>query len=471
MFDETFEAYLMDFEQIVSIGRDTENYKYMYALYQEAQNQMQRKPSENGIPLLLREENFPSLHAYGDDHDQQKATDTLIGWLFAMHLASLRPKDRTALCKLGYELGGYDRYDNIYCYAFDTDPNNMRLLAGVIYAAMRGVLMPDDDVLREEIGGTKYDKTLRDLGGDTRTNVGPDDFFTDFRESIPTAPGPYAPGYTSRPDNTYPTEPRDAYGNLQVDRDVHESNVIAYNLNNEYFRQAVVQAIADKEADKHHLFGKNRKTEHYEFHPVFGTDTIGIELADDDELAEFASVCFSAMSSARGILQAANISPVEYGRLRPGCSWSQEALKNSASDDRRNVLVNIEVEDNDGCKDTPNTYGHYDKEGYWVYTQTEADQYAEQQKNNLYANSYPSGHSAGIMGVALLLIELFPTMADVILRAAIRYSLNRSIARYHWLSDIINGRVLGVWQSAVARAAADFNATVKRIRSVVNPRA
>ena len=134
------------------------------------------------------------------------------------------------------------------------------------------------------------------------------------------------------------------------------------------------------------------------------------------------------------------------------------------------MLVNIEVEDNDGCKDTPNTYGHYDKEGYWVYTQTEADQYAEQQKNNLYANSYPSGHSAGIMGVALLLIELFPTMADVILRAAIRYSLNRSIARYHWLSDIINGRVLGVWQSAVARAAADFNATVKRIRSVVNPR-
>ena len=174
------------------------------------------------------------------------------------------------------------------------------------------------------------------------------------------------------------------------------------------------------------------------------------------------------MSSARGILQSANVNPKQYGRLRPGCSWSQEALKNSHADDRRNVLVEVEIEDNDGCKETPNTYGHYDKEGYWVYTQTERDQYAESQKNALYANSYPSGHSAGIMGVALLLIELFPKMADVILRAANQYAVNRTIARYHWTSDTINGRVLGIWQFAVAHAAIDYDATLKRIRQTVN---
>lgn len=458
----------MDFEQIVSIGRDTENYKYMYALYQEARHQVQRIPSENGIPQLLKEENFPTLYEWGDEHDQQKAFDTLVGWLFAMHIASLRPFDRTALGKLGYELGGYDRYDDVYGYTLDGDPFIMRSVAGVVFAAMRGVLMPDDDVLRDEIGGTTYDKTLKELGSGTRDDVSPESFFTDLRAFMPTAPGPFAPGYTTRPDNTYPTEPRDSYNNLQTDRDVHEAIVSSYNLDNEAHRQEVIQAIADKEGDQHHLFGKNRRTEHYEFHPVFGTDTIGIELSDDDELAAFASVCFSAMSSARGILQSANVNPKQYGRLRPGCSWSQEALKNSQSDDRRNVLVEVAIEDNDGCKETPNTYGHYNQEGYWVYTQTERDQYAESQKNALYANSYPSGHSAGIMGVALMLIELFPQMADVILRAANQYAVNRTIARYHWTSDTINGRVLGIWQFAVAHAAADYDATLKRIRQTVN---
>ena len=128
------------------------------------------------------------------------------------------------------------------------------------------------------------------------------------------------------------------------------------------------------------------------------------------------------------------------------------------------MLVNVEIEDNDGCKDTPNTFGHYDQNGYWVYTQAESDQYADQQKAALYANSYPSGHSAGVMGVAMLLVELFPQQADKILSAAMDFSLSRSKARYHWYSDIVNGRVLGVWQNAVAHASADYDEMLDKIR-------
>lgn len=460
-YDAEYESYLDAFSSVVKIGRDTENYRYMKLLYDETRAQYYGMVSLNGIPQILEIKNFMSMPAtYGDKEDEDKAFDTLIGFLFAMHLAELMPKNRTALGKIGYELGKYDRYSNIYGYSYDSDPNNMRLMAGALYAAMRGTIKPDTDAMRKEVCGTKYEKTLAELASGTRIEVGEDDFFTDLREFMPTAPAPYAPNYSTRPDKTYPDEPRDEYGNLKVDRDVHEAVIRTYNLDS----QDAVQAIADKEGEKEHLFGDERHTEHYHFKPVFGKDILGITVDPDSTLGRFASFVFSASNSARGILQAANITPVQYGRLRPACSWEQEACKNSSTDDRRNVLVEVEIEDNDGCKDTPNTFGHYDKDGYWVYTQTEKDQYAETQKNTLYANSYPSGHSAGIMGVALLLIELFPKRADKILEAAVNFSLSRSKARYHWLSDIINGRVLGTWQNAVSHAASDYDELLKNVK-------
>lgn len=460
-YDAEYESYLDAFAPVIKIGRDTENYRYMKLLYDEARAQYYGKVSLNGIPQILEIKNFMSMPAtYGDKEDEDKAFDTLIGFLFAMHLAELTPKSRTALGKIGYELGRYDRYSNIYGYSYDSDPNNMRLMAGVLYAAMRGTLKPDTDAMRKEVCGTKYEKTLAELASGTRIEVGENDFFTDLREFMPTAPAPYAPNYSTRPDKTYPDEPRDEYGNLKVDRDVHEAVVRTYNLDS----QDAVQAIADKEGEKEHLFGEDRYTEHYHFKPVFGKDVLGVTVDPESTLGKFASSVFSASNSARGILQAANITPVQYGRLRPACSWEQEACKNSSTDDRRNALVEVEIEDNDGCKDTPNTFGHYDKDGYWVYTQTEKDQYAETQKNTLYANSYPSGHSAGIMGVALLLIELFPQRTDKILEAAVNFSLSRSKARYHWLSDIINGRVLGTWQNAVSHAASDYDELLKNVK-------
>ena len=460
-YDAEYESYINAFSSIVKIERDTENYKYMKLLYDEARVQYYGRMSLNGIPQILEIKNFMSMPAtYGDKEDEDKAFDTLIGFLFAMHLAELMPKNRTALGKIGYELGRYDRYSNIYGYSYDSDPNNMRLMAGVLYAAMRGTLKPDTDAMRKEVCGTKYEKTLAELAGGTRIEVGENDFFTDLREFMPTAPAPYAPNYSTRPDKTYPNEPRDEYGNLKVDRDVHEAVVRTYNLDS----QDAVQAIADKEGEKEHLFGEDRYTEHYHFKPVFGNDVLGEAVDPESKLGKVTAAVFSASRSARGILQAANITPVQYGRLRPACSWKQEACKNSSTDDRRNVLVEVEIEDNDGCKDTPNTFGHYDKDGYWVYTQAEKDQYAETQKNALYANSYPSGHSAGIMGVALLLIELFPQRADKILEAAVNFSLSRSKARYHWLSDIINGRVLGTWQNAVSHAASDYDELLKNVK-------
>lgn len=459
-YDEEFESYINKYNKFAKIERDSYTYKYFYELFREAKSQL-RIDTSHGLPILLRKENFPTLYEWGDKGDAQKAKDTLIGWLFSLQLAELKPYYRADIFKLGYELGGYDRYTNVYGWKFECDPNVMRILAGAIYPAMKGYCKPITETLRREVEGDRYNSTLQQLyDNNSRDNVAPSAFFTDFRVFMPTAPAPYAPGYATRPDVTFPNEEKDEYGNLKIDRQIHEMIVEMYNLSQPEHYQETVQAIADKEVEAKHLFGKNRETKNFKFHPVFGEDTIGIELPDEGTLASFAYLALRTGSSSRGIMQSASVSPVQYGRLRPGCSWNQEAKKNSSSDDRRNILTNFEIEDGDGSPT-----GYYDKNGNWVYKdaiKSPAD-FEEYQKTHLYANSYPSGHSSGIFCCSMVLMELLPNKADLILKAANQYAVNRTIARYHWTSDTINGRVLGSATNAICHAASDYYKMLKTI--------
>ena len=458
-YDEEFEEYLNKYNKFAKIERDSYTYKYFYELFREAKSQL-RIDTCHGLPILLKKENFPTLYEWGDKGDAQKAQDTLIGWLFSLQLAELKPYYRADIFKLGYEMGGYDKYTNIYGWKFEYDPNIMRILAGCLYPAMKGWCKPVTETLRREVEGSKYSKTLGQLYIDEkRDNVAPKDFFTDFRVFLPTAPAPYLSTYSKRSDRTYPNEEKDEYGNLKVDRQIHEMIVENYNLNQPEHCQETVQAIADKEAKKEHLFGKNRETKHYKFHPVFGEDTIGVELPYDGVLGDFAYLCLQTGSASRAILQSATITPPQYGRLRPGCSWTREEKKNSKTDDRRNILTNFEIEDGDGSPT-----GYYDKNGNWVYKdaiKSPAD-FEEYQKTHLYANSYPSGHSSGMFCTAMVLMEMFPNKADKILKAANQYAVNRTIARYHWTSDTINGRVLGSATNAICHAANDYEELLKK---------
>ncbi len=460
-YNTNFEEYLSVFYDYIQISRDTVTYNYMYELFREAEAQFYNGKSVHSLPILHKEENFPSLYKFGNDGLAAMAGDTLIGWVLALQMAELKPYNRADILKIGYEMGNYDKYSNIYGYEFDYDPNLLRILGGAIYAAMRGHLQAPVDTMRKECGDYKYSKTLKELSNDSRDNVADEAFFTDFRKFMPTAPAPYAPGYTNRPDRTYPNEGRDDYDNLEIDRQIHEMIVENYNLDQSEHYQECVQAIADKEGDKQHLFGKNRSTEHYHFHPVFGKDTIGVELSDSGNLADFVSLVFSASSASREILQSATVNPKQYGRLRPGCSWEAEGKKNSDTDDKKNVLVDFEIEDGDGSPT-----GYYDENGNWVYMNgiSSPEEFNEKSKNQLYANSYPSGHSAGIIGAAMVLMELMPNKADVILKTANQYAVNRTISRYHWTSDTINGRVLGTATNAVSHAASDFDDLLNKAR-------
>ena len=61
---------------------------------------------------------------------------------------------KTNIFKIGYELGGYNKYSNIYGYTFESDPNIARKVAAALYCAMRGKLHPNTDKMRIDVGGT-----------------------------------------------------------------------------------------------------------------------------------------------------------------------------------------------------------------------------------------------------------------------------------------------------------------------------
>ena len=130
------------------------------------------------------------------------------------------------------------------------------------------------------------------------------------------------------------------------------------------------------------------------------------------------------------------------------------------------------IEDNDGHKTTYDDGDvevyYYDENGEWTnaWVQSEED-YEEMAKDLLYANSYPSGHAAGIWSAAMSMIELYPQKADLIMKAANDFATSRVISRYHWNSDIIQGRVIGSIMNPVCHAASDYISLLDAARTEV----
>ncbi len=454
-YDSEFESYIDVFKQYVTINRWSNLYKYLYEIYLECKSQFYDNISINDLPQLYVESNFPNVYNYyGNNGTEDKSFKTMVGWSFALVITELMPYKRADILKIGYELGGYNKYSNIFGYQFKTDPNIARLVGSSIYVTLRSKIKPDFDKLREEVGGYKYSKTLQKLYDDyNRNQVEEKQFFTDFSKFMPSAPGPYNVGYTTRPDNTYPNEMKESNKNLSIDLTIHQMIVENYNLDNPKYFQRTVQAIADKEWDAHHLYGDNITYKQYTFHPVFGKDTIGIKLNPEGSYVNLIDLVKNSGSASRGILQSTKTNPPTYGRLRPGCSWEKECTKHSTTDDRYNVLCNFEIEDNDGCET-----GYYNKSGKWVYPEIKSEKdFCEYFKKQVYANSYPSGHSSGIWAAAMVLMELMPNKANKIMKAANDFAINRTITRFHWTSDTINGRVIGSAQNAVCHAASDWD--------------
>jgi hypothetical protein len=261
-----------------------------------------------------------------------------------------------------------------------------------------------------------------------------------------------------------------------MDMDIYNLIVKKHNIN----EAVATQACADEDADVKHLFGPDtpKLVDYfdpsiiYSFTSVFGPTTLGMEIKKDGRTAQLMYDMIHFGSTARGILQFAgkpDLGPDQYGRLRPGCSEKQEAKKKSNTDDRLNVLANFTINDADGNKETYTENGvekyYYDENGNWTSkTVKSPEEFEEVAKNSLYANSYPSGHSSGIWSGTMSLIEAMPKKADLLMQCGNRFSMHRTVARYHWNSDTIQGRVLATTINPVVHSCTDYDSRMKKVK-------
>jgi acid phosphatase (class A) len=70
--------------------------------------------------------------------------------------------------------------------------------------------------------------------------------------------------------------------------------------------------------------------------------------------------------------------------------------------------------------------------------------------------SYPSGHTAIGWTWALILAEVFPEQADIILERGKQFGISRNVCNVHWHSDVVTGRMMGAAAVAMLHSNTDF---------------
>lgn len=397
------------FSAVVPIDKGGNVFKYLRQLYDSI-------PSYKGM-----ENNFPTIYDYSGETHNTYVHYQLCAWLFGAVLTEIVPEKRQELAQAAYNyvVNGADQ--PTYGWTSDSDPNQARMMASAIYSISRdSSVIPE---LRKELNSKML--TYKDDISEC---------YIDCTKFMPTAPPPYIKGYENRSKGT----PVDADNTASVDEQINDYVAQYYNLDTKDAEkcQTTIQAIANKEYHKQHLFGKPRtvtdkKYGTMTFNPVFGVHNIGIEIPDNGDIANFV-YDFGKVCSATRI----TLLDQEYGRRRPG-QGDKDGSANA--DSKQRALVNYAIEEGDG-----HTTGYYDKGGYYVDGNGNyVGDYETYYQGQLYANSYPSGHSAYIEGVGLMLMMVMPDKADLILKATNEFAISRCICRYHWMSDTIHGRVIG----------------------------
>lgn len=366
--------------------------------------------------------------------EQIECTDErLYAWLLAMVLSELVPERRSEFYQKAYDYKSVGKEAPLYGYTFDGDPSILIMVAAEVWAMTRDA--EQIPRLRQELGSTmiSYSNDISEL-------------YVDICKFLPSAPFPYLSTY--RPKGL----PAHAETTADVDEEIHKYICATYTLDSkdDKIRQMTIQAISNKEYKKPHLFGKPRtvKDDKYgemSFNPVFGKHNLGIEIPDNGAIASLAYEVGKVCTDSRKPLL-----DQEYGRRRPGQGESDpSANKNKAE----RALVNYAIEEGDG-----HTTGFYNKGGDYVDgSGNHIGDYETYYQGQLYANSYPSGHSAFIEGVAMVLSLVMPDKAAVIEKAKNEFAISRCICRYHWMSDTIIGRIVGTMMPPVLAATTNFD--------------
>ncbi len=81
--------------------------------------------------------------------------------------------------------------------------------------------------------------------------------------------------------------------------------------------------------------------------------------------------------------------------------------------------------------------------------------------------SYPSGHTAIGWAWALILAEVFPDKADLILERGKQFGISRNVCNVHWHSDVVYGRMMGAATVAMLHSNTDFMIDLKAAKEEI----
>lgn len=481
----------------IDIG--SEVYHYLWDMYDAAMWEF-----DNGNSRLFMEETYGDIYKYHGSNTEYYDISRMAmsSWIMAMSLSEIvatkgeSSNTQTELFKKAYNMCS-GRFIPLYGdYEINSDPMIARIAAACVWAKERSNYSFDEiDIYRKELGGHIIDRSVSWTNTEysyTSDKIGTNEFviqdlgtLINLSEILPNAPGPFAVDVSTSTGRVYPQEqPLYLFNgitqNYLIDEEIDRLCTSEYNISNrensDIFRRTV-QGIADRETDPIYLF-MNRK--YYSFDGVdmfteadqhlsdgyisgtFGSDVIGEDLSyligmstlpDKSWLQELISGVTYISSHSRHTLLMPN-----YGRRRPGEGTTCSSMRNSdLTQPELNTLCNYSIMSltgvgtklsDSGWYDDWNDNGHYDNgEPFYGYDTNEY----------IYPNTYPSGHSSGVFGAALIMMELYPDRYIDILRSAYSFTVSRTIVRYHWNSDIMYGRLVATMIIPVIHAFRDTN--------------
>ena len=432
-FRSIFDGMVAYFRDVIDLEKTTTTYGVLLGTWAECYAQATLECDDDYNERFYIPENFPQITPTEGSNVNSLVLEQMCAMMFYQVLAEVMPEKRQQLAEMTMNYTCDNRTQPLYGWMFYSDPSYARMMAAIIVTTTHS--QDAVDAMRKELG-----TTMIEYKGDIS------ELWLDLTKFMPPAPGPYLDAYKNRPNST-PAGDVLSNGDLSEDVSVEFEVAENYSLktNRKEFRQRTIQAVSNKECKVQHLFGKNRTVTdpnygEMTFTPVFGKDTIGIEIPDNGSIANLVYTVGVACSNSRKPLLTA-----EYGRRRPGQGYYDPS---SIMPPDYKALVNYAIEDGDGHRT-----GFYNQGGDYIDDQgNHIGDYETYYQSQLYANSYPSGHSAYIAGVTLALMEVMPDKISLLMMAMGWFRLSRCITRYHHLSDTTIGLLCGMLFLPIVRA-------------------
>ena len=435
---------------------------------------------------MFMESTYPLVVDYrGQKDDTVKiAYNAMQAFLMASQLAELVPDSgettntQTELYKLAYEIGGGRQFPLFGGKTLIADPYAMREAASVIYPICKSSYSNESiDTFRNELGGKPIQaSTWKDLGYKNKTITDAQGnrlgykmeylgYFINTRLFLPDAPGERVAETTvcSLPQPWEQGQQKEQFnpetGNYLWDEYIYAEMVKSWNMMsqtplsewNSYSQEKqnrMIQVGAIPRCTKMYMFSKknvrfdgklnkcyNGETwaDYYCFSETKEDTGLALDgpMSDLDGLWRYNATTLNAreffVDTVLAIADNSRFATQDpnYGRCRPGCKptlagGERNPIHGAAENEIYNVELSRIVADNET--------GRNRAEGGFA-----ADS----------PRSYVSGHSAQLWFLALCFSQMDNSRSENWVRRAYEYSVSRAIGRYHYMSDVIYGRLFG----------------------------